>query len=249
MKSTLILLLLSVMALSACQISNISPTGQPSAKISPTPVSDLTEEISQPSATGTSTLVAVPTPSVTTLPPFTSPPTPTTTLTPELEIDWSLFDPDIKPPIEILHSEPLIVKSDELIDLKFNFTCAYKYKTPGANCDLIQLFLSLTPKKTTSQQFFSKEKYLKGGVYWTAVLPATDENGKPFRYYLLVNDPQVGLDVRFPSGGKIGFLAVPAFIPMNLLDQTQAEQGELVLAVPGEAGRKSWGTQARRLPS
>jgi hypothetical protein len=245
MKSTLILLLLSVMALSACQISNISPTGQPSAKISPTPVSDLTEEISQPSATGTSTLVAVPTPSVTTLPPFTSPPTPTTTLTPELEIDWSLFDPDIKPPIEILHSEPLIVKSDESIDLKFNFTCAYKYKTPGANCDFNPaLFVSYTEKNDFTTILLQRE-ILEGGVYWTAVLPATDENGKPFRYYLLVNDPQVGLDVRFPSGGTIGFLAVPAFIPMNLLDQTQAEQGELVLAVPWGSGPEKVGVHKR----
>jgi hypothetical protein len=100
------------MALSACQKSNISSTVQPSTQRSPTPTGVSTQEISIPPATVTSTLIAVASPSVTTLPTFTPSTTPPSTMTPELGIDWSLFDPDIKPPIEIFHSEPLIVKSD-----------------------------------------------------------------------------------------------------------------------------------------
>lgn len=245
MKRVLFPLLLALMALSACQKPSIRLTAQTSAQRSPSPASNSTEEKSLPSATGTSTLVAMPTPSVTTLPTLTSPPTPTTTLTPELEIDWSLFDTDLKPPIEIFHSEPLIDKSDEAIELKFQFLCVYRFMTPGANCDInTALFVSYTG----TNNFTSiplQQKITEEGKFWAAVLQATDENGEPFRYYLLVNDPQVGVNVRFPSGGTIGFLAAPAFIPLNLLDQTPAEQGELVLAVPWGSGPEKVGVQKR----
>ncbi len=184
-------------------------------------------------------------PSVSPIPTFTPSPSPTATLTPELHIDWSLYDPDLKPPIEIFHSEPLIVKSDEAIELKFKFLCVYQFMTPGANCDInAALFVSYNG----TNNFTSiplQEKITEEGKFWIAVLQASDENGKPFHYYLLVNDPQVGVDVRFPSGGTIDFLAVPSYIPVNLNDHTEAAQGELVLAIPWGSSLEKVGVQKR----
>lgn len=245
MKRVLFPLLLALMVLSACQKSTIRLTEQPSAQISPPPAVDSTEEISLTSVTATPILLVMVSPSATTLPTLTPSPPPPSTMTPELGIDWSLFDPDVKPPIEILHSEPLIVKSDEAIELRFKFICAYKFKVPGANCNFnAALFVSYTGKNDFTTISLQKE-ILEEGEYWTAVLQATDENGKPFKYYLLVNDPQVGLDVRFPSAGTIDFLTVPAFISVNLSYRTEVEQGELVLAVPWGSGPEKVGVQKR----
>ncbi len=81
--------------------------------------------------------------------------------------------------------------------------------------------------------------------YWTATLPATNADGASLRYYIQVNDPQVGLDIRYPVEGTIDLFTVPTFIPIDLPAQKPVESGELVLAVPWGSGPEAVGVVKR----
>jgi hypothetical protein len=65
------------------------------------------------------------------------------------------------------------------------------------------------------------------------------------RYYLQVNDPQVGLNIRYPVEGTIDLFTVPAFIPIDLPAQKLVESGELMLALPWGSGPEAVGVRDR----
>jgi hypothetical protein len=137
----------------------------------------------------------------------TSPPTISPSLTPiasptaVILIDQSRFDPDVKPPIQVLHNPPLIAGSDEEVKLKFDLVCAYGYDAPLSYCNfLATLFVSYGENDDLTPITLQKENQ-NGWEYWTTTLPATNQDGEPFRYYLQVKDQGAGLEVRFPSAG------------------------------------------------
>jgi hypothetical protein len=214
-------------------------------QLSPTPGTASAEETRLPlvQATAISTKVALP--SATSSPTILPSPVPTASPTPAVRVDLSLFDPDVKPPIEVLHKEPLIAKSDETIRLKFGFVCGYYLRVPGAQCNYnATLFFSYGEKNDFTSIPLQRDLQDEEG-YWPATLPATNADGAPLRYYLQVNDPQVGLDIRYPVEGTIDLFTVPAFIPIDLPAQKLVESGELVLALPWGSGPKAVGLQKR----
>ena len=148
-------------------------------------------------------------------------------------------------PIEVLHKEPLIARSDETIKLKFGFVCGYYMKVPGTQCNYIAtLFFSYGEKNDFTSNPLQGDLRDEEG-YWSATLPATNADGASLRYYLQVNDPQVGLEVRFPVEGTIDLFTVPTFIPIDLPAQKPVESGELVLAVPWGSGSEAVGVVKR----
>lgn len=132
-----------------------------------------------------------------------------------------------------------------MIKLEFDFVCAYMFEAPGIVCDhKPTLFISYSEGNDFT--FISLQKEIQDeGEYWTARLPATNIDGEPLRYYLLVNDSQVGLDVRYPVEGTIDLFAVLDFIPIELNVQESVESGELVLALPWGNGVEEVGIQQR----
>jgi hypothetical protein len=154
-------------------------------------------------------------------------------------LQW--FDPDVKPLIDVVHNEPLIAKSDETINLKFNFVCRYYMQVSGPHCNYnATLFFSYGEKNDFTSIPLQRDLQDEEGN-WATTLPATNADGALLRYYLQVNDPQVGLAQRFPVEGTIDTFTVPAFIPIDLPAQKPVEPGELVLAVPWGSGPDSVG--------
>ena len=49
-----------------------------------------------------------------------------------------------------------------------------------------------------------------------ADLPASNVKGRLLQYYLEVNDPQVGLNIRYPSAGAIDLFVVEEFVQIEL---------------------------------
>ena len=160
-------------------------------------------------------------------------------------VGLKLFDPDVIPPIDVLHNEPLIAKSDETIKLKFRFLCGYYMQLPGAQCNYNSTVFFSYGEKTTLPHTLSNEICRMKKSIGLATLPATNADGASLRYYLQVNDPQVGLEVRFPVEGTIDLFTVPAFIPIDLPAQKPVESGELVLAVPWGSGPEAVGVVKR----
>jgi hypothetical protein len=77
----------------------------------------------------------------------------------------------------------------------------------------------------------------------TANLPASDEKGQSLRYYLQVNDPAAGLDVRYPLEGTLDLFITPDFIQIDLPDQQPAEVRDLALELPWGDGIEAVGLQ------
>ncbi len=191
----------------------------------------------QPTKTITPTLTPRPTQTST---PSASP-TQTTLLTPGTSIDLSRFDPDVNPPIPVSHIPPLIARSDETVKLEFDFVCAYMFQAPGLLCNLSPVLYFSYGEKSDFTPFPLKKEIQEDAEYWVASLPAADSDGGSLRYYLEVNDPQVGLGVRYPVEGTIDVFTVPAFIPVELPTQREVESGELVLALPWGSGPEEVG--------
>jgi hypothetical protein len=143
------------------------------------------------------------------------------------------FDPDVKPPIEVSHNEPLIAKSDETVKLKFGFVCAYG-STPGTLHFNAILFVTYG-KENEFTSTFQRDNDEEG--YWSATLHDRCGWGA-LRYYLQVNDPQVAT---FPLEGTIDTFTVTEFIPIDLPEPKPVEPGELVLAVPWGSGPETVG--------
>jgi len=55
---------------------------------------------------------------------------------PTVKIEMSQFDIDVSPPIQVLHTPPLIAKSREVVNLDFKFLCGYLGQIPNLDCIL-----------------------------------------------------------------------------------------------------------------
>ncbi len=121
----------------------------------------------------------------------------TATATPAIRIDLSGFDMDVRPPIMVRHIYPLIARSDEIINLRFDFVCAYSSQSPDLTCiPSAILFVSYGAETDYSPVSLTEtyedgfrpvsltETYEDGFRILSANLPASDENGQPLRYYL-----------------------------------------------------------------
>jgi len=246
MKNNLCLIILFGLVLSACQSTKIALTKLPNQQTSTTLVlapTEIEKTLSPANATSLPTKATFMT--VTSSPTFLPKPLPTGTQTPAFAIDLVRFDPDIYPPILVSHNPPKIAKADEEVRLEFNFVCAYMFELPDISCNpKATLFVSYGEDDEFTSVPLQKEMQDEG-EFWVARLPATNDDGKPFQYYLQVNDPQVGLRVRYPVEGKIDLFAVPSFIPIDLPDQKPVETSKLVLAMPRGSGPEEIGIQKR----
>jgi len=243
MKYRLCFLISFSWALSACQATRIAPTNLPLLQPSPTRITALTEGTGLPPVHATSTPTKAAPPSATPSPTLLPSPTGTTSPTPVARIGLKVFDPDVKPPIQVSHMEPLIAKSDETVKLKFELLCAYS--SPDSDCRLNATLFVTYGEENDFTAIPLKTKTLGGMLVWPANLPATNADGEPFRYYLQIDDPQIGLEIRYPLEGTIDLFAAEAMIPVDLPAQKPVEPGELVLAVPWGSGPEAVGTQKR----
>jgi hypothetical protein len=156
------------------------------------------------------------------------------------------FDPDVYPPIVVSHNPPLIARSDEVVKLVFDFVCAYI----GAN----QFGSSCNPKATLYISYDVNSDFtpspLSAGIEngmeaMVADLPASDDQSRPLRYFLRINDPKINLEMGYPLGGAIEVFSVPTFIQVELSAQNPVQTGELVLALPWGSGPRAVGIQQR----
>lgn len=149
------------------------------------------------------------------------------------------FDPDIYPLIDVSHLPPVIARSDETVKLEFDFACGYVFETGTCCYPDATLFISYGNKKPFTPITLTEEDHDSLRVL-AVTLPAADSEGS-LRYYLEVNDPQVGLGVRYPVEGTIDVFTAPAFIPVELSAQGEVESGEPVLALPWGSGPEEVG--------
>jgi hypothetical protein len=245
MKILLYLLLLLMLALPACQESKITPTKESSIQRSPTLLVDSTEELTLLPVKPIYTSTEVDSPSATFSPLPTLFPSPTTSPTPVIQIDLSRFDPDLWPAIDVSHNPPLIARSDETIKLDFNFLCRYSFQVEGLYCNFDKTLLVSYGESNDFIPVPLEHEIKSDTATWTATLPATNVENQPLRYYLQVNDPQVGLDVRYPIEGTIDLFTVHEFISIDLPAQKPVEQGELALSVPWGSGPEEVGLRKR----
>ena len=131
-----------------------------------------------------------------------------------------------------------------MVKIEFRFVCALPI--PGNQCDYnVTLFFTYGNKNDFTSMPLQKEISEEGLEHWTATLPATNAVGEELRYYLQVNVPQAGFDLRYPVEGTIDLFAAPDLIPIDLPAQKPEEPGELVLAVPWGSGPKAVGVEKR----
>lgn len=245
MKTFLILLIGLPLIISACQKTNILPTKLVNTQPSQPLAADLTEEITPSPFKTTFTLAETDSILVTSVLTITPSPSPTTTPIPAIPIDLSRFDLDMEPPIQVSHKPPLIARSDENVKLEFEFMCAYMFDAAGITCrPKATLFVAYDAEEDFTPISLTEE-YRESFRILAADLPASNEKGEPIRYYLQVNDQQVGLDVRYPVEGTIDLFTTPTFTIVDLPAQKPVEQGELALAVPWGKGPDEVGLQKR----
>ncbi len=240
------LLILFIWMLSGCQVSTISPSNEPTSQ----PIVSWTNtEITSPTFTLTTAITPTPAvlPSETASPTIssTSIPTSSPAPTPEIQIDLSRFDFDIAPPIEIFHNAPLITQLEETVDLEFGFLCAYLLDTPGLSCKLTGTLFVTYGNGNDFMPVPLSPGYREGTQFLSASIPANDANGQPLRYYIEINDHQVGLTIRFPTSGSLDLFVAPEFIPVELLAEPSSQPSELALAVPWGDGQASVGQRMR----
>ncbi|MEW5871457.1 MAG: hypothetical protein AB1894_19445 [Chloroflexota bacterium] len=233
------IILTLVLALTACQAMTSTPANQPATQ----PVLASTETApafdTKPAAT---TVVH---PSATSSPTVTLTPTPAATPTPAIQIDLRRYDFDVNPPIDVSHNPPLIVRMDETVNIEFSFVC--KYPPLGPKCpSVVTLYISygeggdFTPTALI-------EGDRDGLRVLSADLSASDESGQPLRrYYLQVTDPQVGLDIRYPTAGAVDLFVASELIPVDLPAQKPVETGELALGLPWGDGPEAVGLRQKR---
>lgn len=112
---------------------------------------------------------------------------------------------------------------------------------PGLLCNLNPVLYFSYGEKSNFTPIPLKKEIQVDAEFWVASLPAANADGGSLRYYLEVNDPQVGLGVRYPIEGTIDVFTVPEFIPVELPAQSEVEYGELVLALPWGNGPEEVG--------
>lgn len=156
------------------------------------------------------------------------------------------FDPFVNSGITVSHLPPLIAKSDEIVELKFNLLCAFASPNePGSDCDL-EAILSYNygANEPITALSLSKETR-EEGEYWVAELKAADPNGTSLQYYLEVKNHQNNLQVRYPLEGMLSLQVVDKFQSVQVTSQPTFETGELILTLPWGDGPQSVGMQQR----
>lgn len=173
-------------------------------------------------------------------------PSPTPSPQPTPSIDLNRFDMVLNPPIVVGHTPPLIARSDEMVELKFNLLCAFASSNePGSDCNL-EATLSYTYGANTPITAFSLSKETQEeGEYWVAKIKAADSNGASLQYYLEVEDHQNNLKVRYPLEGMLSLQVVDKFQSIQVTSQPTFETGELILALPWGDSPQSVGMQQR----
>lgn len=229
-----------VLALTACQAITSALTKQPSTQ----PV--FTSTIPALSVDTMPTVTTIVHPSATSSPTITLTPTPTVTPTPAIQIDLRRYDFEVWPPIEISHNPPVIVRADETVNIGFDVRSRYCRQIPSLTCTLnVTFFVSYGDGNDFAP--ITLVAYSQEGFDYSVNLPASDESGRPLRsYYLQVTDPQVGLDIRYPTAGAVDLFVASGLIPVDLPAQKPVETGELALGLPWGDGPEAVGLLQQR---
>jgi hypothetical protein len=185
-------------------------------------------------------------PSATSSPAVTFTPTPTDSPTQAIQIDLSRYDFDVWPPIEISHNPPVIVRADETANLGFDVHSRYCRQLSNLTCTRdVTLFVSYGERNDFAP--IPLVAYSHEGFDYFVSLPAIDESGQPLRrYYLQVSDPQVGLDIRYPTAGAVDLFVASELIAVDLPAQKPVETGELALGLPWGDSPEAAGLRQQR---
>lgn len=177
----------------------------------------------------TPTPTQLPSPTFTTSPTATpsSVPIPTTTSTPLYKLDLSGYDPDLFPPIDVSHNPPLIVESDETVELLFNSINSFSMQFPIS--PIPEGVLHYTYGEAGPFQTLPLEYEIMNEMEsLVARLPATDEAGRALRYYADFSVPEAGYTQRYPGAGTIGVFTTDNLIPVDLPIENPAAPGDIV---------------------
>jgi hypothetical protein len=152
------------------------------------------------------------------------------------------FDPDIYPAIDIGHTPPVLVRSDETVRLEFRFACGYQLPNLQACRPDATLFATWAPGDRFAPIPLVEENHDSLRVL-TAALPAAHRDRQTLRYYLDVRESQAGVPVRYPSVGTIEPVVVPVYTRIQLPAGQQLPT-ELVLRLPWGNGSDNAGLAA-----
>jgi hypothetical protein len=121
------------------------------------------------------------------------------------------------------------------VNIGFNARSRYCQQSPSLTCALnVTLYVSYGEGNDFAPIALAPT-YQESSEPYSAVLPARDESGRSLRrYYLQVSDPQVGLDIRYPTVGAVDLFVADELILVDLSAQKPVEMGELALGL-------SWG--------
>lgn len=232
MKHHLLGLVSLVLILAACRASTGEPTSQPSVQPGTQQVLTSTEPL--PSVTLAPTPTPVPSSTATSTPTiYTSP---TITATPAPIVDLHRFDFDVWPPIDVSHISPLIARLDEVVKLEFGIhyhVSNHDGRDPDLRHDsVVRLFVAYGSENDfKSIPLVANYKEYSDRPYSTSIR-ANDKTGQSLRYYLLVEDRESNITVRYPTAGALDIFVVSEFIPVNLAAQKPVEYGKVALKLP-----------------
>ena len=169
----------------------------------------------------TSTMLPSPTVTGTATP--TAPPTPIFTL------DLSAYDPDINLPVVVEHEQPpLIARSDETVLLAFWLANAIYCERLQRDCRMEPLLYYAYREDESFQSVPLVKEVLNGLDEWVTRLPATDETGKPLRYYAEFSFSEAGYSQRYPTTGTIDLFTATKLVSVELPAEQALEPGDKV---------------------
>lgn len=116
--------------------------------------------------------------------------------------DLAKFDPDVYPPIDIVHTPPMLLRADEEATLSFAFACGYTVGSDRACLPSAELYVTWGPGGDFVATPLVDEDRDTLRIL-TARVPATNRHGQTLRYYIQVQDVEAGLDLRHPPAGSI----------------------------------------------
>jgi hypothetical protein len=164
--------------------------------------------------------------------------TPTTTPTPEptqapsptplYELDISRYDPDIHPPIDIVHSPPLIARAADTVSIVFSTLNVFCMKLPVRCLPEGVLYYTYGDGLPFQSMALSQE-IVDEMDSLVARLPAANPKGEPLRYFAEFSVPEAGYTQRYPGAGTIDVFAADAFIPVDLPVENAVQPGDKVL--------------------
>jgi hypothetical protein len=142
--------------------------------------------------------------------------------------DLTGYDPDLLQPIDIQHNPPLIARSDETVRLVFDWVNTIYCTELQRYCWLEPvLFYTYGDSKAYQSMPLTIEN-VEGLESLVARLPATDQEGRPLRYYAEFAVPEAGYTLRYPVAGTIDVFTTDDFIPVELPIENAVKPGEEV---------------------